>query len=189
MSSLIGLVIILSLLLAVAGGMLWHSIGWSFWQGASIGIVGGVVYAISAWIKHIAAILMPDSFTTFANDTVSVAPVERGTVISITIPELNSSHQIHGLDVDEWRELAQGVNRSGKYTLRVLQDIFGAGQGSTIYNRITEPLKAAGVLVDSRSGGVDITDHVGRHFFAQLEKGNYEILRIAPPHSPTHSAI
>jgi hypothetical protein len=91
--------------------------------------------------------------------------------------------------LEEWRKLAKGINSRGKYTVKILQEIFGGGAGYAIYNKVTEPLKTAGVLVeDPRNGGVAITDHVGVNFFSQLEEGDYETLNLVPNHPPSQSA-
>jgi hypothetical protein len=110
-----------------------------------------------------------------------------GQVISITIPELGQK-LVRGLELDEWKTLAHGmVERGYHYTTRDLQDIFGPQRGNIIYGRITQPLLDAGILVPSGSNGVAVTDHVGRHFFAQLDKNDYKVIELVP-HPRTESA-
>jgi hypothetical protein len=114
---------------------------------------------------------------------------EKGDTVVVHIPELNRRIRLHcGISMEDWQTLAKEMNQRGKYTVRALQDIFGHGPGYAIYNRITEPLKNAGVLIDSRNGGVEITDHIGRHFFVQLEKEDYEVLRMTEQHPPASVA-
>ena len=143
---------------------------------------GFIGFLLAAWFYN-----KQERWAFYEWDSASPAPRAQentGQVISITIPELGQK-LVRGLELDEWKTLAHGmVERGYHYTTRDLQDIFGPQRGNIIYGRITQPLLDAGVLVPSGSNGVAVTDHVGRHFFAQLDKNDYKVIELVPhPHS------
>lgn len=182
MSSLISWVVVVSLLFGIAGGLYWQS-----WRGFSIGLVFGIMFSAVTWIRNIAAILFPDSFVTYASDVTSPAREKQetnSTIIALAIPDIGT-RQLRGLTQDEWRHLAHGVIERGyRYTTRDLQDIFGPQEGNRIYGRVTQQLLDAGVLVPSGSNGVAITEHVGKHFFDQLDKQDYKVIELIPRPTP-----
>ena len=110
-----------------------------------------------------------------------------GDTIVIHIPQLNRRFNLRcNVSLEDWRKLAKEINKRGKYNVRILQETFGGGVGYAIYNKVTEPLKNAGVLVDDpRNGGVAITDHIGVNFFSQLEEGDYETLNLVGNNPPS----
>jgi hypothetical protein len=119
--------------------------------------------------------------------------VNDGTVVlSLVLIDGDSqrvSKEIRGLTREEWHMLGIGVCKSRNYTTRILQDIFGAGRGLTIYNLITNILKdnRVRILMD-KNNGVVITEGRGWSFFEHLRKEEYEILNILDALLPSPEA-
>ena len=121
----------------------------------------------------------------------SISTTKDGTVILSLHLADGTSKEIRGLTPDEWQALGEKVCDVRNYSTRVLQsiDIYGATRGSTIYDLITEILKAAKIL-DEKGTGVTVNDDRGWRFFEQLKKRDYEILRVLDspiPHSARES--
>lgn len=174
-----GLVLLLAFLSAIAGGLYTQD-----WKGFAVGLLSGGLFGLWVWVNHVASILFPESFISYASETPAPPVIRDQTVMSVSIPELGA-RQIRGLTQDEWRRLGSGVVERGyRYTTRDLQDIFGAAEGNRIYGRITQQLVDAGILVPSGSNGVAVTEHVGRHFFERIHKQDYKVIDLIPHPAP-----
>jgi hypothetical protein len=110
-----------------------------------------------------------------------------GTVVLSLKLEDGSSKEIRGLTENEWTRLGEGVRSDGGYSTRILVHIFGAGRGGTIYEIITEILKAAKVL-HVKGSGVEPTEK-GWRFFSHLENCEYEVLNMLPDSPPPLSRV
>ena len=177
-------VLLVSLLGMFAGWLFRHNPYDLFW-----GLLCGFIVSLIVAFKGLVQYVYPDLFFTFQSDTKGITQTKETVILSLTIPEMGKK-QIRGLALDEWQTLAHGVIERGyRYTVRDLQDIFGnQATGNSIYGRATQQLVDAGVLVQAGANGVAVTDHVGRHFFSQLDKRDYKVLNLFPT-PPTNESV
>lgn len=179
MGWLYGTVLLLSLIGAMAGYLFRQSLG-----SVGAGLVAGALLGLRVSLKDISRFMFPDSFTVYESEA---EVIEKETVVlSLTIEGVSTS--IRGLSKEEWHTLARGVVERGyRYTVRDLQDIFGnQATGSAVYGRVTQQLIDCGVLI--QGNGVTVTEHIGRHFFEQLDKRDYKILSLLTP-SPVSESV
>ena len=185
---MIGWLLSLVFLLSFLGGLA----GWLYWQtpqGLSGGIVAGISVALWVGIGKIARFVHPDAFYVYSSEAAPV--VERTTsavTIVVNIPKL-PQRSIHGLALDEWRILSKEVARTGKFTQPILEEAFGSQkEGRRIHGLIAGPLADCGALVEY-GNGYNVTDHIGKHLFSQLAKGDYEVMKLVDNDNAAYSPL
>ena len=95
------------------------------------------------------------------------------------------SKEIRGLTRDEWKQLGRGVQKYKGFSSRILQTIFGASRGSTIYELTKNILNDERVKILVPAGnGYSVTGR-GWSFFEHLENEQYEILGMLDSSLPS----
>ena len=176
----LGTVIVLCILGGCIGALFSGKVSGAAW-GMLIGTMTGMYWSVHGVIKS----LFPERYYAYSNE-VSVSEDSGGDII-INIPELGESRRIKkSISNEQWFALAEKVHETGTFDRNIFKAVFD-NEGSTIYSLIKEPLVTAGVLVNY-GNGAKVTDHIGYHFFKQLARGEYNILKVLP-HPPQNEEV
>jgi hypothetical protein len=183
MSWFYGTVILLSFLGAIVG---WLRGGR---EGMSLGIVAGVFLALWVAIAKISKLIYPVEYVYESEAPSFERTTSSGSVtVVVNIPKL-PQRSIHGLSLDEWRILSKEVSRTGNFTQPILEEAFGSQkEGRRIHGLVAGPLAECGALV-KYGNGYNVTDHVGRHLFSQLAKGDYEVMKLVDNDNAGYSPL
>lgn len=157
MSSLLGWVVVVSLLVGVAGGLFFHSL-----EGFAGGLLLGILFSTRVWIREIASILMPDSFVTYASDSTSESNsnAKRYLDIQLWTDKTTSQWLRLGLTDEEWRGLAISINDSQSFSTDTIDRKW--------YAKVKQRFEEVGLIQPGgRGGGYELTTS-GKKVFKHL---------------------
>lgn len=134
---------------------------------------GGILGMIAGWnlLKRIVG------FSRVYESEARSVEQDNTIVMVVSVPGL-PERRIHGLTLEEWETLCTVVDRTGNFTQPILEDAFGTQkEGRRIHGLVADRLAKCGALVEY-GNGYKVTDHIGKHLFGQVAKGDYEILNL-----------
>ena len=168
------LILLLSILMSIAGGMYWGSTA-----GAAIGIVGGVGLALFVGIVWIMPVFNADSYVTYE----STAPVQQVVTERVTLVIKVAGlpdKMIHGLSRDELRLIGECVTDNNLYVFSVqhFKDYFknSGTDGYSLYNKSVRWMQDCGALIPNSKGGYDVSDPIGKGVFVSMRDEAWEVL-------------
>lgn len=168
-----GLVLLLAFLSAIAGGLYTQD-----WKGFAVGLLSGGLFGLWVWVNHVASILFPESFISYASETPAPTQTTNRVVLVITTPG-ETTKRIHGLSQDEIRQIGECVTSTNPYTFSVqhFKSYFsGKGvDGYALYTKSVRWMKDAGTLAPNAKGGVDVTEK-GEYVFESMRDGAWDVL-------------
>jgi len=169
---LFSLILLLSVLAGIAGGMYFRSV-----QGAAMGIVAGIVAALIVGIKWLMPVFNSDSYYTYPSETSAVVEkVERVTLV-IKVPGLPDK-LIHGISQEELQAIGECVTDGYVFSVQHFKDHFANTKhnGYSLYNKTTRWMQDCGALVPNAKGGYDVTEHIGKHVFDAMRDEAWQVL-------------